>query len=111
MKKLNITWDGVKDTTGYLFSFAKSLSAAVKNSPYAELSEDIIATSGFAFRMWVHAELCPSAMSIWAFNKQKSWLESGGLICGYIERMWGQDDIEEARRLEAIELIKKSIDN
>jgi hypothetical protein len=111
MKKLDITWDGIHDTTGYLFSFAKSLSAAVKNSPYAELSEDIIATSGFAFRMWVHAELCPSAMSIWAFNKQKPWLESGGLICGYIERMWGQDDIEEARRLEAVELIKKSIDN
>ena len=27
MKKLNITWDGVKDTTGYLFSFAKALVA------------------------------------------------------------------------------------
>jgi hypothetical protein len=51
MKKLNITWEGVNDTTGYLFSFAKALSCAVKNSPYSELSEDIVATSGFAFRM------------------------------------------------------------
>lgn len=32
MMKLEITWNGIKDTTGYLFSLAKSLSAAVKNS-------------------------------------------------------------------------------
>jgi hypothetical protein len=111
MKKLSITWEGVNDTTGYLFSFAKSLAAVVKNSPYHELSEDIIATSGFAFRMWVAAELCPSATSIWAFDKQKVWVGNGGLSCEYIQRMWGQEDIEEERRLAAIEMIKRSIDN
>jgi hypothetical protein len=111
MKKLNITWDGIEDKTGFLFSFAKSLSAAVKNSPYSELSEDIIASSGFAFRMWAAKDLCPSAMSIWAFNQQKPWVENGGLKCDYIERLWGLDDIEEERRQAAIEMIKKSIDN
>ena len=60
MKKLDVTWNDVHDSTGYLFSFAKSLSCAVKNSPYSELSEDIVATSGFAFRMWISADLCPS---------------------------------------------------
>lgn len=111
MKKLDITWEGIKDTTGYLFSFAKSLSAAVKNSPYNEFFEDIVATSGFAFRMWVAADLCPSATSIWDFAQQKPWVESGGLSCGYIDRLWGQEDVEEERRLAAIEMIKKSIDN
>mgnify|MGYP000948416380 FL=1 len=111
MKKLSITWEGVNDTTGYLFSFAKSLSAAVKNSPYNELFEDIVATSGFAFRMWVAADLCPSAMSTWAFNQQKPWVENGGLSCNYIERLWGQEDVEEERRLAAIEMIKSSIDD
>lgn len=48
MKKLNITWESVHDSTGYLFSLAKSLSCAVKNSPWAEYAEDIIATSGFS---------------------------------------------------------------
>lgn len=110
MKKLNITWNGVNDTTGYLFSFAKSLSAVLKNSPYEELSEDIIASSGFAFRMWVAADLCPSATSIWSFDCQKTWLENGGLICDYVGRYWDQDDIEEVKRLEAIENIKRSID-
>jgi hypothetical protein len=111
MKKLGITWDGVNDTTGYLFSFAKSLSTAVKNSPYSQFAEDIVASSGFAFRMWVAADLCPSAMSIWAFNQQKPWVENGGLSCDYIERLWGQDDIEEERRQAAIEMIRRSVDN
>ncbi len=111
MKKLDITWNGIKDSTSYLFSFAKSLSAAVKNSPYSELSEDIVATSGFAFRMWVAADLCPSATSIWAFNQQKPWVENGGLLCDYADRMWEQDDIDEERRIAAIDMIKRSIDN
>jgi len=111
MKKLNITWNGIHDSTGYMFSLAKSLSCAVKNSPWAEYAEDIIATSGFAFRMWVSADLCPSATSIWNFNDQKPWVENGGLTCDYVGRDWGQESIEEEKRLEAISNIKKSIDN
>jgi hypothetical protein len=110
MKKLNVTWDGVTDPTGYLFSFAKALSCTVKNSPWLEYAEDIIASSGFAFRMWVSADLCPSATSIWSFDGQKPWVESGGLTCDYVGRYWGQDNIEEQKRLEAIVNIKKSID-
>ena len=111
MKKINITWDGVFDSTGYLFSFAKALCCAVKNSPFSEMAEDIVATSGFAFRMWVSPDLCPSATSIWQFNLQKSCVESGGLQCDYIERLWGQEEIEEERRLEAIDIVRQSIDN
>ena len=112
MKRLNITWEsGVMDTTGYLFSFAKSLGTVVKNSPYAKMAEDIIATSGFAFRMWVAKDLCPSATSIWIFDDQKRWVENGGLICRYVGRYWGQEDIEEQKRLEALDIIKQSIDN
>lgn len=111
MKKLNITWDGVFDSTGYMFSFAKALCCAVKNSPFSEMAEDIVAASGFAFRMWVSPDLCPSATSIWQFDLQKSCVEDGGLRCNYIERLWGQEDIEEKRRLEAIDMVRKSIDN
>jgi hypothetical protein len=110
MKKLNITWDGIADPTGYLFSFAKSLANAVKNSPRYEHAEDIVATSGFAFRMWLAKDMCPSATSIWAWDAQKPWVESGGLRCEYVGRMWGEDAIEEQRRLEAVAVIKKSID-
>lgn len=76
MKKLNVTWDDIHDSTGYLFSFAKALCCAVKNSPWAEFAEDIIATSAFAFRMWVAPDLCASSTSIWGvadcFPKKKA---------------------------------------
>lgn len=111
MKKLGIDWSGIEDKTGFLFSFAKSLAKVVKSSPFPDLSEDIIATSGFAFRMWVDPnELCPSATSIWDFESQKKWVENGGLICEYVGRYWEQDDIEQERREKAIEIIKTSID-
>lgn len=111
MKKLNLTWDGVYDDTGYLFSFAKSLAAAVKNSVYSNFYEDIIASSGFAFRMWAADDLCTSAMSIWEFKKQKQWVENCGIICDYVERLWDQDNLEEERRLAAHDMIRKSIDS
>ncbi|HPU62688.1 MAG TPA: hypothetical protein PK304_00885 [Mobilitalea sp.] len=109
-KQLNISWDGISDTTGYLFSFAKSLACAVKNSPWPEYAEDIVATSGFAFRMWVSKDLCPSATSIWDFDSQKPWVENGGLLCDYVGRYWDQKDIEEEKHMEAIKIIKASID-
>jgi hypothetical protein len=108
-KQLSISWDGIQDATSYLFSFAKSLACAVKNSPWPEYAEDIVATSGFAFRMWVNSDLCPSATSIWDFECQKPWVGNGGLFCDYVGRYWGQDDIENEKRLAAIEIIKSSI--
>ncbi|MDR1630670.1 MAG: hypothetical protein LBS36_10740 [Oscillospiraceae bacterium] len=114
VKPLNITWDDVYDSTGYLFSFAKSLACAVKNSPWAEYAEDIIATSGFAFRMWVSPPTFALRQpAIWSFDGQKPWVgvENGGLFCEYVGRYWGQDDIEKQKRLEAIANIKKSIDS
>ena len=109
MKKLNVTWDVVHDSTGYMFSLAKSLSCAVKNSPWADCAEDIIATSGFAFRMWVSNDLCPSSTNIWNLDSQKIWIENGGLTCDYVGRYWEQDAIEKEKHLEAIEKIRKSI--
>lgn len=111
MKKLDVTWDGVYDKTGYLFSLAKSLCCAIKNSPWPEYADDLIATSGFAFRMWVAEDLCPSATSIWEFAKQPQWVANGGVTCSYVGRYWGEDDLEEPRRLEAIGLIQTSIDH
>ncbi|MBO5274377.1 MAG: hypothetical protein J6I45_07170 [Clostridia bacterium] len=112
MKKLNVTFAGTTDTTGYLFSLVKSLSAALRCSEYSACAEDIVATSGFAFRMWINsATLCPSATSIWEFKAQKSWVESGGLTCDYAERLWGEDAVEAERRQHAIEMIKASIDS
>lgn len=109
MKSINVSFEGIQDNTGYLFSFAKCLAAAVKNSPYEVLAEDIVATSGFAFRMWMAPDLCPSGTSIWSFDDQKPWVQNGGLRCNYTGRYWGQEDIEEEKQKEALAQIKASI--
>ena len=111
MKKLNMTFENVPDSTGYLFSFAKCLAASLQCSPFAQRAEDVIAASGFAFRMWVDGrELCPSATSIWEFKQQKAWVENAGLRCSYVERLWHEEAEEDNRRREAIEMIRRSID-
>jgi hypothetical protein len=60
--------------------------------------------------MWVNMDLCPSATSIWGFDSQKPWVENGGLFCNYVGRYWDQGHIEKERQLEAIRIIKSSID-
>ena len=71
MKKLNISWEGVGDTTGYLFSFAKCLSAAVRHSPYHELAEDIVASSGLFFGCGL-TQSYVLVLQVWSF-KRKPW--------------------------------------
>lgn len=111
MKKLNITWEeGVEDTTGFLLSFMKALGTVVKNSPYVDYAEDIIASSGFAFRMWVdEKELSLNAVCNWGLSNQKQWVENGGLLCEYVGSTRAKEvDIEVTRR-EAANIIRESI--
>lgn len=110
MKKLDITWNETFDSTGYLFSFAKALSCAVKNSPYSDLAEDIVASSGFAFRMWIAADLCPSETSIWDFGRQPEWIQNGGLAVTHINCCWQPENVLNDGRNEALPKIKASID-
>ena len=105
-----VSWEEVPDSTGFLFSFAKSLACAVQSSPYASLAKEVVASSGFAFRMWARPDLCPSAFSIWEFARQKEWVENSGLLCAYTDRLWGQDALEESRRLQAKEQILSSLE-
>ena len=112
MPKLHISMTPVNDPTGYLFSLSKCLSAVLYASPWADRAADSIAASGFAFRIWIDRNtLCPSATSIWSFAAQKPWVENGGYTCDYVERLWGQDAVAEERRLAALAVIRKSIDN
>ena len=111
MKRLQVSFDGIHDSTGYLFSLAKCLYASLKCSPYADKADDIIAASGFAFRMWADEKaLCSSATSIWDLKQQKPWVENAGLTCAYVERLWHEDAVEEERRKQAIDMIRASIE-
>ncbi len=111
MKELDITWkDGIEDPNGYLFTLAKALGTAIKCSPYPEQAEEVVATSGFAFRMWAAGDLATEAISGWDFDCQKAWVENSGFLCEYVGRYWGEEEEEEAKREEAIVTIRSSID-
>lgn len=112
MKNLNLSWkDGIEDTTGLLLSFSKALGLAVTMGLSKQAAEDITATSGFAFRMWVDEnKLNPDSMVSWRIDKQKIWIENGGLACNYVGRCKGQGEMEEEKRKEAEKIIIESID-
>ncbi len=110
MKSLPITWNPVPDTTGYLHTLAKSVAAILCHSSLSAAAEDVVAAAGFAHRMWVAADLCPSAMSIWDFSRQTAWFANAGLSCDYVSRMWEEGAFEEERRTAAITQIKSGID-
>jgi len=38
------------------------------------------------------------------------WVENSGLLCNYVGRYWGQEHIEKEKQLEAIKIIRDSID-
>lgn len=109
-KELPMSWEGIHDDTGYLHSFVKSLMAVLLHSEYRKFSEDVVAATGFAFRMWMAKDLCPSATSVWSFREQPVWAKNAGLLCDYVERVWGEDEVEEERRNTARKMIKESID-
>lgn len=111
MRSLDITWEhGVKDTTGLLFSYAKALGTSVKNSPYSEIAEDVIATSGFAFRMWVdEQQLSASVMSKWELDGQKIWVENSGLKCDYVGCRIEDNNSPKEIKMEAVTIIETSI--
>lgn len=112
MKSLNITWNGIPDTTGYLHTLAKSVAAILcsANTGTRLVPEDIITASGFAHRMWAAADLCPSAMSIWDFSAQRAWFVNAGIQCDYVSRMWEEGAFEEERRHTAIAQIRDGIE-
>ena len=109
MKNVQVSFSKTTDTTGYLFSLAKCLSAALRYGGYEEFADDIIATSGFAFRLWSEPNLNLDGIYDWDLSAQTKWVENGGITCGYIERPASEAKRELKKRLEATELIRESV--
>ncbi|MFH1085397.1 MAG: hypothetical protein V1772_06515 [Chloroflexota bacterium] len=68
-------------------------------------------TSAFAFRIWAHKALCPSAMSVFDWTGLlPEAVEQQGFQCAYVSRLWHEEAQEEDRRLEAQARIRAGID-
>ncbi len=72
----------------------------------------LMGVSGFAFRISVNEIMCPSAMSIFSWKALlPEAVEQAGYDCRHICRLWDEEEVREARQVEAREAIIESIDN
>lgn len=94
------------------FSFTHMLASSLAASGCRLDRKLITGASGFAFRLWVHGELCPSAMSSFDFvNLLRAGVELCGYSCTHITRLWEQVDAEAERREQAHGAIKLAVDD
>ncbi len=94
------------------FSFTHALASSLAASGCNIDRKVITGASGFAFRLWVHRELCPSAMSTFDFvSLLRAGVEFCGYTCTHITRLWEQVDAEAEYREQAHEAIKLAVDD
>ena len=84
---------------GICHSFMASLATSMN---YIEGQVDfawLMGVTGFAFRVFMNKNLCPSAMSMFDFSAVlPEAVEQAGYHCGYVSRMWDEEALEKERR-------------
>ena len=93
------------------FSFTHMLASSLAASGCNLDRKLITGASGFAFRIWIHETMCPSAMSTFDFAALlRAGVEFCGYTCTHIIRLWDQVNMESERREQAHEAIKLAVD-
>jgi hypothetical protein len=110
----NARWhrDTAADTnipTGYTHSFTKATLTALEIQEGYVDPVWVVGSSGAAFRIWAHKDLCPSATSVFSWCLLPAGLRNAGWHCRYFSRLWHESDVEEERRRAAHEAIKEAI--
>jgi len=97
---------------GICHSFMASLATAIN---YIEGDVDpvwLMGSSGFAFRIFMNKNLCPSAMSMFDFSAVlPEAVEQMGYQCRYVSRMWDEKELEKQRRGEGHTAIVEGIEH
>ncbi len=94
------------------FSFTHALASSLQAMGCTLDRKIITGASGFAFRIWVEKEQCPSAMSMFDFvSLLRAGVEFCGYSCTHITRLWDQESMEAERREQAYTAIKSAVDD
>jgi len=93
---------------GFIHSFVKSLKTATNDLNTLSI-EDYAVLSGFALRINVHKDLCPSAMSVFDWNLLQRGAENIGFEVEVISRLWHEEQLEVERREKAYHVIENSL--
>jgi hypothetical protein len=110
----NISWYSdekaiKKGEPGIYHSYMASLATALHYIGVDVNPAYLMGAGAFAFRIWVHELMCPSAMSVFKWpDILPEAIEQAGFHCVYIDRMWEDGDKEQERRQQAhTEIIKR----
>ncbi|HEX03895.1 MAG TPA: hypothetical protein ENH10_01900, partial [Bacteroidetes bacterium] len=96
---------------GIVHSYMRGLATAMqaigdKNGPAWWMG-----SSGFAFRIWASDTLCPSAMSMFEFNRiLPQAIEQMGYTPIYTSRLWDEPKLELERRMTAHSQIIEAVE-
>ena len=96
---------------GICHSFMASLATSLN---YIEGEVDfawLMGVTGFAFRVFMNENLCPSAMSMFDFSAVlPEAVEQAGYHCTYVSRMWDEKALEKERQEQAHVAIAEGIE-
>ncbi len=102
------TW--INNSNNYGHSYPSAIYSALVKQGYKLDLTDVFGFSGFAFYTNVTKGLCPSAMSVFDFEKQfKLSLECLGIKATNIQRLWDKFDQKDEYRHLAVKEIKKAL--
>jgi hypothetical protein len=95
---------------GLHFSYLAAVASVLQARGEAVDPTWLLGASGWAFRINVERQLCPSAMSIfpWASILPES-VRNAGWECTYVSRLWHEDAVRAERQAEAHAAIVKSL--
>lgn len=103
---------GAAHEPGIVHSYLASLATALH---YIDGELDpvwLAGASGFAFRIWVNEAMCPSATSIFDWQRiLPEAVEQAGRCSRHVSRLWHEGDKEAERRREAERAIIQGIDH
>lgn len=95
---------------GMHFSFLAAVASALQARGEAVDPTWLLGASGWAFRINVERQLCPSAMSIfpWAEILPES-VRNAGWDCTFVGRLWHEDAVRAERQAEAYAAIVQGL--
>lgn len=95
--------------TCHLHSYTKAVLTALEAQESRVDPVWVAGTSGTAFRIWAHQDLCPSATSVFDWSLLPRGVENAGWSCDYHSRLWHEESVAEERRKAAHKAIVKAL--
>lgn len=111
----NIDWyrdeaAAARGEPGIYHSYLSALATALKHVAGELDAVRLMGGSAFAFRIFAHELMCPSAMSVFNWSEiLPEAVEQMGYQCGYISRLWHEGAVAREKRDRAHHMLVEAV--